>query len=206
MLKQVFGKAQIYIEVPSFDWIVENEAFFDITYEHVNYFSKASMRALFDPPATATGLCFNGQYLYAIADISSLSDRFSELYENGRWVDLDFESLFPNMLAKMSSIERLLGTDNRLYVWGAATKGCMFLVHCASRNRLIRNVGFAIDKNPRKCGKYLPGSLIPIKSGNEFFQVVRSGDILLIANPNYKEEIVGELEARGIRDIQIVCL
>ena len=114
--------------------------------------------------------------------------------------------MFPNLSKKISSIEKLLEGDSKLYVWGAATKGCMFLVHCANQNRLLKNVGFAIDVNPQKCGKYLPGSLIPIRSSNDFFQVVRSGDILLISNPNYKQEIVSEMEAKGIRDIAIVCL
>ena len=39
MLKTVFCNAKVYIEVPNYDWIVANKTFFDITYEHVNYFS-----------------------------------------------------------------------------------------------------------------------------------------------------------------------
>ena len=44
MLKAVFCNAKVYIEVPNYDWIVANKTFFDITYEHVNYFSQISLK------------------------------------------------------------------------------------------------------------------------------------------------------------------
>ena len=58
--------------------------------------------------------------------------------------------------------------NNSIYIWGAGTKGCIFLNHCKNSNLLINKIKFAIDINPNKIGKYLPGSLIQIKS-KEFF-------------------------------------
>ncbi len=206
MLKDVFVKAQIYIEVPNYDWISQNQAFFDITYEHVNYFSQYSLRALFGNSGLKTGLCFGEQYQYLIANIESLSRDFAELYREGNWQDLDFEKLFPHISEKISLIEHYLPLDSKLYVWGAATKGCMFLVHCAHQGKLLDRIGFAIDANPQKCGKFLPGSLVAIKSKEDFYKSAQVSDILLISNPNYKDEIISDLRQHGFADLKILTL
>lgn len=91
-------------------------------------------------------------------------------------------------------------------MWGAATKGCLFLAHCAIKNRLIDKVRFAVDQNPQKVGKYLPGSLIEIRSKEEFFRSAKPGDLLLIANPAYKDEIAAQVSASGLTDIAIQTL
>lgn len=41
------GKGLIYIEVPCFDWICEHKAWFDIFYEHVNYFRLSDFNKIF---------------------------------------------------------------------------------------------------------------------------------------------------------------
>lgn len=149
-LQRVCGKAAIYIEVPAYDWILENQAFFDITYEHVNYFSRKALLNLFDGNVLADGLLFGGQYRFIIAGLDHLSSAFAEAYESGPWDALDFEQLFPQLTAKISEVDRAASRAQKVYVWGAATKGCMFLVHCARRNTLIDRIAFAVDVNPGK--------------------------------------------------------
>ena len=71
----VIGEAnqggQIYIEVPCFDWILEHKAWFDLFYEHVNYFRLDDLRRMFGTVHEA-GHLFGGQYLYIVADLSTL--------------------------------------------------------------------------------------------------------------------------------------
>ncbi|QUN27575.1 methyltransferase domain-containing protein [Cupriavidus sp. KK10] len=205
MLKEVFSEAKAYIEVPSWDWIAENKAFFDITYEHVNYFSRNSLRALFDGEVEA-GLCFNDQYQYVVADISKVAPSFEEAYCNGEWVHLAFADLFPSVPAKIAEIESHLQPESNLYIWGAATKGCMFLVHCSNQRRLVDRVGFAVDVNPQKCGKYLPGSHVAIRAPADFFAAARDGDVLLVSNPNYQAEIKREIARHGVQGVEVLCL
>ena len=64
---------QIYIEVPCFDWILEHKAWFDLFYEHVNYFRLDDLRRMFGTVHEA-GHLFGGQYLYVVADLASLRD------------------------------------------------------------------------------------------------------------------------------------
>lgn len=206
MLKSVFQTGKIYIEVPNYDWIVANRTFFDITYEHVNYFSQQALSALFSDSVKKSGLLFGDQYQFVIANISLLSEEFSAQYTDGIWDDVNFDALFPNISEEIQKIENQLVDDAKLYIWGAATKGCMFLVHCANQNRLIERIGFAVDLNPQKCGKFLPGSLVPIKSKKEFFRLARNGDVLVISNPNYKEEILAELNEHTLSKLKVIVL
>jgi hypothetical protein len=207
MLATVFGSATIYIEVPNFDWIVENETFFDITYEHVNYFSPAALANLFAPGAVSeAGLLFEGQYQYVIADLSRLSATFPVAYEDAPWEAVGFDELFPHLQGKIDRVEAALANGREGYLWGAATKGCMFLVHCAERKNVIGNIKFAIDVNPGKCGKFLPGSLVPIVPPVDFFTHASREGLLIVANPNYYDEIVGDVASSRLRDMEVMCL
>ncbi len=65
------GGGLIYIEVPCFDWIADHRAWFDIFYEHVNYFRLGDFDRIFDR-VIDKGRIFGGQYLYVVADLASL--------------------------------------------------------------------------------------------------------------------------------------
>lgn len=66
------GKGLIYIEVPCLDWITENRAWYDIFYEHVNYFRLSDFSRFFGS-IIARGRLFGGQYMFVVADIASFS-------------------------------------------------------------------------------------------------------------------------------------
>ena len=206
LIKNIFGNGKIYIEVPNYDWIVKNQTFFDITYEHVNYFSQKSLTYFFDDKNPTRDLIFNNQYQYIISNIQNICNAFEEKYNNDKWVDINFYELFPNIKNSIIEIIKKLKPTSSVYIWGAATKGCMFLVYCKNLNLLLDKINFAIDLNPNKQNKFLPYSLIPIKSKEEFFEVVKTEDVLLISNPNYKNEILREIQSNKIEGLEIVLL
>jgi hypothetical protein len=163
------------------------------------------LRFLFEKSITQHGLLFDEQYQYVISDLSSLNFDFKRHYESDDWKFISFGELFPNIEEDIQRFEN--EAQNRsVYLWGAATKGCLFLAHCANKNRLVDKVRFAVDQNPQKIGRYLPGSLIEIRSKNDFFATVKAGDLLLISNPAYKNEIIAQIRAQGIMDITINTL
>jgi len=204
MLKAIFGSAVIYIEVPNYDWIAANGTFFDVTYEHVNYFSQGSLKTLFEE-TTAQGLFFEDQYQYVISDISSLTAGFNLYYKSQNWQPICFSDIFPNMYKDMQRLDEL-AQGRSVFLWGAGTKGCLFLAHCATQKMLVDKVVFAIDQNPQKIGKYLPGSLVSIKSKREFFAAAKDGDLLLICNPAYQDEITAVVKASGLSKVEIVVI
>lgn len=61
----------IYTEVPCFDWILENSAWFDLFYEHVNYFRLDDFARIFGR-VLHLDRSFGGQYLSVVADLATI--------------------------------------------------------------------------------------------------------------------------------------
>ena len=72
--------------------------------------------------------------------------------------------------------------------YGAPAKGNTLLNYCRIGCDII---DYTVDRNPRKQGRYLPGSHIPIRHPNVIQQT--RPDYVLILPWNWKEEIVAEL-------------
>ncbi len=66
------GSGLLYVEVPCLDWICKRRAWFDVFYEHVNYFRLSDFYRLFGNVLEAGGHTFGWQYLYAVVDLSTL--------------------------------------------------------------------------------------------------------------------------------------
>ena len=63
------GGGAIYIEVPCLDWIARRRAWFDLFYEHVNYFRLSDLHRMFGR-VLDSGRLFGEQYLYVVADLA----------------------------------------------------------------------------------------------------------------------------------------
>jgi len=172
------GKGMIYIEVPCFEWICRNHAWFDIYYEHVNYFRLADFYRIFGT-VHESGYLFNGQYLYVIADLSSL--RMPLMGNNDR-------ATFPvDFLMSLRRIAESGAKQRRSAVWGAAAKGTMFALHV---QRLGLAMDCAIDINPAKQNKYLAGTGLRVISPELARTILEAGDTIYVANSSYYDEIV----------------
>lgn len=206
MLHTVFADAAVYIEVPSFEWIAANETFFDITYEHVNYFTHQALSALFGHVQLAFGELFADQYQYIIANLANLDEDFNHAYASQNWEQIAFANLFPGLLRKIEMLAKHAQTKRHIYLWGAATKGCMFLVHCQRLGQLVGQVKLAVDVNPNKVGRFLPVSQVKIVAPETLLASLSDEDLILIANPNYAEEINHWLQARDFGNVETLCL
>jgi len=207
-LARIFGSTDIYIEVPDYRWIAEEGSFFDITYEHVNYFNAKSLSCFF-ATVNQHGYLFDGQYQYIIANLGELDGgRFADGYESDGWQYETFDDLFPSFASKIEEIQRRMpGPGSNLYVWGAATKGVMFLHHLKRIDRdFFSRFRGAIDINEKKIGKYLPSTKLPIINPATYTDCAEPGDLIVISNPNYKDEIVAGLALAGLADISTMCL
>jgi hypothetical protein len=186
------GEGRIYIEVPCFDWIRENRAWFDIFYEHVNYFRLEDFNRIFDC-IVQTGRLFGGQYLYCIAELGSLRDSprsgwtLSSLPDN--FLPLELASP-PNNAARLSCKEAM---------WGCASKGVIFGL---LRTRAGRPLDVTIDINPNKHGMYLPGSGLLVSPPGAGLAQLPPGSTIYVMNGMYAAEI----EAAGGPDYNYVIL
>ncbi len=166
------GRGLIYIEVPCFDWICRNQAWFDIFYEHVNYFRRSDFHKMFGR-VVASGNCFGGQYLYVIGDLATLRQPIYDPANSVRF-PVDFTA----------SLTAETGAGD--IVWGGASKG---LIYAMLRARAGHPVQGIIDINPAKQGKFLAGTGLRVQSPAELLPTLPPDTNILVMNPNYTKEI-----------------
>lgn len=179
------NKGLIYIEVPCFDWICRNRAWFDIFYEHVNYFRLSDFSRIFDR-VLHSGHSFGGQYLTIVADLSTLRHPLRDTAD-----PIDFPADFTDRLT--IDTHRKTGLT---CIWGGASKGVIFAL---LRARAGHPVDRVIDINPAKQGRYLPGTGLPVLSPEEGLADLPEGSLIYVMNPNYLDEI------RTIAGPRFVC-
>ncbi|MFD2643337.1 class I SAM-dependent methyltransferase [Pseudomonas japonica] len=169
----------IYIEVPCLDWIIEHKAWFDLFYEHVNYFRLADLQRLFGRVLEG-GRLFGGQYLYVVADLASLRRPDAGGGEPLRLPD-DFSASLERAVAIVRS-----DADKGSAIWGASSKGVIYSL-------FLQRAGVAVDQvvdiNPAKQGRYLPLSGARVSSPQEAMAALPDGANLFVMNSNYLEEI-----------------
>ena len=173
------GKGLIYIEVPCLDWIVQHNAFYDIFYEHVNYFRLSDFTRLFGT-IYESGRLFGDQYLYIAADLATLGENLNEKKETV-FIPPKFFSGIDNAI----KIIEQTPTSNHI-IWGAASKGVLFSLYL---QRAGYKMDFAIDINPAKQNKYLPVTGLHVLSPESAFEHLKPGDVIFVMNPNYFDEI-----------------
>ena len=169
------NNAMIFIEVPCFDWIVKHKAFWDIFYEHCNYFTSECLRNLFKKSKHA--LFFNDQYQYILASLDDLeftAQKAARIYKNST------ESFMNNI----SNCRNFVNSHPGLIVWGAGAKGVTFV---NIMDPGCKNISCVVDINPKKQNKYVAKTAHNIISPEELDKF-NGGDILVM-NENYVEEV-----------------
>lgn len=175
------NRGRIYIEVPCLDWICEHRSFFDIFYEHVNYFRLSDFARMFGTVHYA-GHTFGGQYLSVIADLDSL--RAPEFNESQFTFPKDFQS---NLDTIVENRPRKPDHDaRRLVIWGAASKGVIFAL-------LLQRAGVVIDAivdiNPAKQGRHVPATGLLVHSPEAVMKNSSNNTDVYVMNSNYLSEI-----------------
>jgi SAM-dependent methyltransferase len=172
----------IYIEVPCLEWIIGHRTWFDIFYEHVNYFRLADFRRMFGRLLDA-GHLFGRQYIYVVADLASLRPLAGQAFDK---VELPGDFL--------ASRERFRGLpDLRRAIWGASSKGVIFALQAIGMDTKVE---FAVDINPAKQGRYLPCTGLKVLSPLEATRALDDDGEIVVMNSNYLQEIK---EATGFR-------
>lgn len=172
------GSGVIYIEVPCFDWILGNHSWFDVFYEHVNYFRLADFYRMFGRIVAARH-SFGGQYLSILADLSSL-----------REPRLDEPSIvFPENFtdgARLHADRLKNASTTPSVIWGGASKGVVFAIHMKRHGAPVEAM---VDINPAKQGKFVAVTGMRIESPEEMLDRLPNGIDIIVMNPNDLQEI-----------------
>lgn len=193
--------AAVYFEVPNARYTLEQAGIWDIIYPHRFYFADASLERLFTRCGfSVSGVRerFGGQFLSiearpdngAAVDRRALTDDKKSLVSA---VD-SFARRYESRVEELTRIfAQLRESARRAVVWGAGSKGVAFL----NKFKGAVPVGYIVDVNPHKQGKFVPGTgqrVVPPEFLKEF-----QADYIIILNPNYRQEVERQVEALGIR-------
>lgn len=171
------GSGTVYIEVPCLDWICEHRAWFDIFYEHVNYFRLADFKRMFGR-IHESGHVFGGQYLYIVADLATLKTPV-----------LTTQDIFEFPKDFLAGIDQVASTakSGRNAIWGGASKGVIFSLYM---QRAGVDFDCVIDINPAKQNRFIAAIGIKVSSPEEGMRQLQAGDNVFVMNSNYLQEIV----------------
>ena len=184
-------EAAIFFELPNAAFVFKNKGIWDIIYEHCFYYSSGALARLFSCcgfDVLDVAESFNGQYLCLDARVSSRETGY--LGEAGG----DLESMRAEVMHFADeyhayrnhwreTLSHFAAQGKRVALWGAGAKGAMFLNAFSN----FASLEYIVDVNPHKCGSYINGTAQRVVSP-EFLKAYKP-DVLLIANPNYRDEI-----------------
>ncbi len=195
--------ASIYFEVPDGRFTFESLGIWDLLYEHCSYFTDRSLHRLFHRHGfTVSGWesRFDGQFLAlhgaranGEASAKEPARMPVEEPEVPSWA-AQFRQVYHEQLEQWGGrIRQWVDQGRVVVVWGAGTKGVMFL----NSVRGADWVKAVVDVNPRKCGKFVAGTGQPIVAPPALAEL--RPDVVVVVNPAYREEIVTDLARRGLQ-------
>lgn len=181
------NKGFIYIEVPTFEWIVNNNACEDIFYEHCNYFTLETLQQFFTD--SVGGHFFNGQYIYVIADLGKVKKEIEK--RPIKEYTIKFND-------KIAEYKDLVTKNKNIAIWGAGAKGSTFLNLVDKEANKVKCV---IDINPKKQNQFLGGTGHPIIKPEDMgkYQI----DTIIVMNINYLNEIKAVTDKLNIKLITL---
>jgi SAM-dependent methyltransferase len=192
--------AVVFFQVPDVRRILEEEAFWDVYYEHCSYFSAGSLARLFRRTGfdvLDVGREYSDQYVTIEArggdrTTSPLAAE-DDLADLKRLVE-SFASRVPNLIAQWRKrLETYREKGLKTVVWGAGSKGVTFL---ATLN-VPGTVECVVDINPHMSAHYMAKTGLEIV-GPSVLRDLRP-DVVIVMNPVYREEITAELANQGLR-------
>jgi SAM-dependent methyltransferase len=201
-VRRTIGKrssAVVYFEVPNVRFILEKLSIWDIIYEHCNYFSSESLAAL----ARRCGfVVLQLQETYG-AQFLSLEARIADSAASNPSTGEELSSLksaverFSEHVQKRSQAWQIRlaqwhHDNRRAVIWGGGAKAVSFL----NMLKITEAIPYAVDINPNKQGRHLPGTGQRIVSPgflNEF-----QPQVVVLMNPMYRQEVEDELARLGV--------
>jgi len=187
----------VLFDLPDAERVFAERAFWDIYYEHCNYFTAGTLRRAFEFAGfriLALGSEFQGQYLTIEAAPDPApgprlpvdSSRDQSLYRS-------FAADVRSSLQRCeSALARLKSASHPLIVWQGSSKTVGFLSALA-HPELIDG---AVDVNPHRQGIFLPGSGLPVYAPHMLKDLKPEHVILM--NPAYQNEVAKTLTTLGL--------
>ncbi len=185
----------IFFQVPDVSRILEEGAFWDVYYEHCSYFNSTSLKRLF----TGTGFAvqktwtgYDGQYLMILTKPADHGSDVSPGYEDDVAAIIRSTGGFAVASARsratwLTRLRDWAAAGRRTVLWGSGSKAVALLTTLGVHDE----IEYAVDINPYRVGKFLPGTGQRIVA--PVFLRDFQPDNVIIMNPVYRNEVEQEL-------------
>ena len=192
--------ARVFFQVPDVLRVLEEEAFWDIYYEHCSYFSVGSLARLFRRAGfdvLDVGREYNDQYVTIEARTGNGAGSLlaaEDDFKNLKTFVQTFATRIPRRIAEWRKrLERYREKGLKTVVWGAGSKGVTFL----STLNVPGAVEYVVDINPHMSAHYMAKTGLEIVK--PFVLHDYRPDVVIVMNPVYRQEIIAELANLGLR-------
>ena len=200
-LRRMIGNKDtiVFFEVPNVDYTLKDLGIWDLIYEHRSFFSRSSLMYLFKACGFSVrnvAQSYEGQFLC----IEAVPEKLHTDTKGERICDMKMrhnvekftETFWARIETWQEKVRMMERSGQKAVLWGAGSKGVTFLNMIGGKEK----IKYVIDINPRKQGKYIPGTghkILP----PEFLREFRP-DIVIIMNPVYINEIQQMLDSYGL--------
>jgi len=189
----------VFFELPDFERVLEEQAFWDIYYEHCSYFTLGSLARLF----RACGFeildlykAYADQYLMIeMRPNGAPGSTFAaedDLAATLRGVARFKEAIGRRLDGLRADVQRIRDAGEKAVLWGSGSKAVSYVTTLG----LADELEYVVDINPHKHGKFLAGSGHEIV-GPEFLRSYRPEHVIVM-NPVYCDEIRRDLSNLGV--------
>lgn len=187
----------LFFEVPNGEWILKEKNVWDFIYEHYSYFSLESLERLLNIlglESVETKPTFSNQYIQSISKTNFGNLKESRRKNNSSNLRSEAVLFWDEVNEKILFWQEFLlsNKDKKIVIWGAGSKGVMFLSLCDK----LKQIKFAVDVNPIKQNNFIPLSGQRIVSVEYILDY--KPDIVLIMNGIYEEEIKNIISKQGL--------
>jgi 2-polyprenyl-3-methyl-5-hydroxy-6-metoxy-1,4-benzoquinol methylase len=190
----------IAFETPDAKRVLKEAAFWDIYYEHCSYFSPGAHARVFRQEGfevTDLELVFDGQYIVQYArPAAGRSRQTLELEDDLDELGALTESFASRVIAMQQHwrdrISAAHASGRRVVLWGGGSKAVSFLTTLG----FGEEVQAAVDINPYKQDKYIPGTGHPVVAPQALLD--RPPDLVIVMNSIYLGEVTQTLKSLGL--------
>ncbi len=188
----------VLFEIPDAERVFAERAFWDIYYEHCNYFTEQTAKSAFvlaGFEVTRAARVYDDQYLIVEARARSQADPASALLTQANLLT-KYREFADDVRIAIDACQRALRHLRQeqppVIVWQGAAKTVGFMA--ALPDPTV--IDGAIDLSPHRQGKYLPGSGLPVYAPEELRRLAPKFVVLM--NPVYLDEVRAQIAALGL--------
>jgi hypothetical protein len=180
----------VFFEMPNALFTLRDLSIWDIIYEHCSYFSAGSLAYAFRDSSfdiIEQNEEFGGQFLSITARPTPAAPATQPHWQGIDQMARDVAAFAEHYRQKVSDwtarLEQMEQAGKKVVVWGAGSKGVMFMNTLNTQER----ISYVVDINPRKQGMHVAGSGQQIVS--PAFLGDYQPDTIILMNPIYRDEV-----------------